>query len=125
MAKYCHHEPTTASSPAVSGTLRAKGNQVDRVPGNLGDLLYADSTQARVSEEEWIALVRAIAAGDQRALRALYERTHRLVFTFLARLLDDRRSAEELTVDTFHAVWRGAAGYDPADGSVLGWIMSA
>lgn len=71
-----------------------------------------------------MALVRAMGAGDQRALRALYERTHRLVFTFLARLLNDRRSAEELTVDTFHAVWRRAAKYDPAGGPVLGWIMN-
>jgi RNA polymerase sigma-70 factor (ECF subfamily) len=65
-----------------------------------------------------------MAAGDQRALRALYERTHRLVFTFLARLLNDRESAEELTVDTFHAVWTRAAQYDPAGGPVLGWIMN-
>jgi RNA polymerase sigma-70 factor (ECF subfamily) len=65
-----------------------------------------------------------MAAGDQRALRVLYERTHRLVFTFLTRLLNDRRSAEELTVDTFHAVWRRSAKYDPAGGPVLGWIMN-
>jgi RNA polymerase sigma-70 factor, ECF subfamily len=65
-----------------------------------------------------------MATGDQRALRALYERTHRLVFTFLARLLNDRRSAEELTVDTFHAVWCRSAQYDPAGGPVLGWIMN-
>lgn len=71
-----------------------------------------------------MALVRAMAAGDQRALRALYERTHRLVFSFLARLLNDRRSAEEVTVDTFHGVWQRAAQYDPAGGPVLGWIMN-
>jgi len=65
-----------------------------------------------------------MAVGDQRALRALYERAHRLVFTFLARLLNDRQSAEELTVDTFHAVWSRAAKYDPAGGPVLGWIMN-
>lgn len=71
-----------------------------------------------------MALVRAIAAGDQRALRALYDTTHRLVFTFVARLLNDRQSAEELTVDTFHAVWSRAGKYDPAAGPVLGWIMN-
>jgi len=87
-------------------------------------LLYADHTQARVSEDAWVALVRGMAAGDQRALRALYARTHRLVFTFLARLLNDRRSAEELTVDTFHSAWSRAAKYDPAGGPVLGWIMN-
>ena len=108
----------------MKATPRGGGSGADCPPETLGDLLYADHTQARVSEGAWVALVRAMAAGDQRALRALYERTHRLVFTFLARLLDDRRSAEEVTVDTFHAVWRRAARYDPAGGPVLGWIMN-
>ena len=108
----------------MSATQRPKGSGADPAPKTLGDLLYADHTQARVSEDAWVALVRAMAAGDQRALRALYERTHRLVFTFLARLLNDRQAAEELTVDTFHAVWSRAAKYDPAGGPVLGWIMN-
>ena len=101
-----------------------KGNGTDPASRILGELLYADRTQTRISEDVWVALVRAIAGADQRALGALYERTHRLVFTFLVRLLNDRRSAEELTVDTFHAVWCRAAKYDPAGGPVLGWIMS-
>lgn len=108
----------------MSVTREANGSGADHPPQTLGDLLYSDPTQARVPEDAWVALVREMAAGDQRALRALYEGTHRLVFTFLARLLHDRRSAEELTVDTFHAVWRRAARYDPAGGSVLGWIMN-
>jgi RNA polymerase sigma-70 factor, ECF subfamily len=108
----------------VSAAQRAKGRGGDRGPETLGDLLYVDHTRARISEDAWVALVRAMAAGDQRALRVLYERTHRLVFTFLTRLLNDRRSAEELTVDTFHAVWRRSAKYDPAGGPVLGWIMN-
>lgn len=113
-----------ASFRAVSVTLPTEGSPADPAPKTLGDVLYADPTQARLSEDAWVALVQAMAAGDQRALRALYERTHRLVFTFLARLLNDRASAEELTLDTFHAVWSRAAAYDPAGGSVLGWIMN-
>ena len=108
----------------VSVTKRTHGSGADPAPGTLGEVLYADHTKARVSEDAWVALVRAIAARDQRALRFLYESTHRLVFTFLARLVHDRQSAEELTVDTFHAVWCRAADYDPAGGSVLGWIMN-
>lgn len=108
----------------MSAAQPARGSRADCPPETLGDLLYADRTQVRVSEGAWVALVRAMAAGDQRALRALYERTHRLVFTFLARLLNDRLSAEEVTVDTFHAVWQRAAQYDPAGGPVLGWIMN-
>lgn len=108
----------------MSAIQRSQGSGADPARKTLGDLLYADHTQPRVSEDAWVALVQAMAAKDQRALRALYDRTHRLVFTFLARLLNDRESAEELTVDTFHAVWNRAANYDPAGGPVLGWIMN-
>jgi len=114
----------TASCLTVSSAKRTKGSGADPALRTLGDLLYADHTKARVSEDAWVALVRAMAAGDQLALRVLYQRTHRLVFTFLARLLNDRRSAEEVTVDTFHAVWIRSAKYDPAGGPVLGWIMN-
>jgi len=89
----------------------------------LGALLYADEASP-VSEKDWVALIQSIAAGDHRGLRALYERTHRLVFTLIMRITHDRQSAEELTLDTFHEVWRRAAKYDAAGGSVIGWIMN-
>jgi hypothetical protein len=50
-------------------------------PATLGDVLYANS-KAPVPEQEWATLVQSIAKGDQLALHALYERAHRLVFTF-------------------------------------------
>jgi RNA polymerase sigma-70 factor (ECF subfamily) len=90
----------------------------------LGDLLYADSQKHRVPEEEWIELIRSIAAGDQAALRALYERAHRIVFTLTMRISGNRLTAEELTLDVFHDVWRRASTYDPQNGSVLGWVMN-
>lgn len=99
---------------------RKKG---DQSPATLGDVLYAKSKPA-VPEEEWAALVRSIAAGDQLALHALYERAHRMVFTLAMRITSNRETAEELTVDVFHDVWRRAAGYDAANGTVLGWIMN-
>jgi RNA polymerase sigma-70 factor (ECF subfamily) len=87
-------------------------------------LLYADKAKTRIPEQEWVALIRAIAAGDQLALRALYERTHRLVYTLTLRITNSRETAEELTLDVFHDVWRRASHYDAAGGSVLGWIMN-
>lgn len=68
--------------------------------------------------------MRDVAAGDQRALRALVDRSHRIVFTLIMRLTGDRESAEELTLDVFQDVWRRAASYDPANGTVVGWIMN-
>jgi RNA polymerase sigma-70 factor, ECF subfamily len=90
----------------------------------LGALLYADAAKAPVSERDWVVLIQSIAAGDQRGLHALYERTHRLVFTLIMRITNDRQSAEELTLDTFHDVWRRAAKYDASGGSVIGWLMN-
>jgi RNA polymerase sigma-70 factor, ECF subfamily len=92
--------------------------------GTLGDLLYADPAKPRVAESEWRELIEAIAAGDQLALRALYDRTHRLVFTLTLRILGNPASAQEVTIDVFHDVWRRASAYDGTDGSVLGWVMN-
>ena len=45
----------------------------ERSPGTLGEVLYVNSSQPLVSEAEWVALVRSVAAGDQGALHALYK----------------------------------------------------
>jgi RNA polymerase sigma-70 factor (ECF subfamily) len=47
-----------------------------------------------------------------------------MVFTLIMRITANRETAEELTVDVFHDVWRRAARYDPANGTVIGWIMN-
>ena len=90
----------------------------------LGDVLYADKSRLRVSEDEWLQLVRRVAAQDQSALYVLYEQTHRIVFTLIVRIVMNRETAEEVTLDVFHDVWRRASSYDPANGSVSGWIMN-
>ena len=103
-------------------TFRADEDGRDYPAGTLGALLYANPARKPVSEEDWTCLLGAIAAGDQRALRALYDRAHRLVFTLVVRITNDRETAEEVTLDVFHDVWRRAPAYD--GGSVLGWIMN-
>ena len=92
-------------------------------PTTLGEVLYAKSRPA-VTEQDWVKLVQSIATGDQLALHALYERAHRPVFTLLVRITANRETAEELTIDVFHDVWRRASHYDAANGTVLGWIMN-
>ena len=93
-------------------------------PGTLGAVLYARPSKALVSEAEWVTLVRGVAAGDQEALHALYERAHRAVFTLAVRIVRNQETAEEVTLDVFHDVWRGASCYEEATGTVLGWIMN-
>src|SRR5205814_1064430 len=106
----------TQKTPATPGP-------ATRGPATLGDVLYAKS-KAPVPEQDWATLVRSMAAGDQLALHTLYEMAHRMVFTLIMRITANRETAEELTVDVFHDVWRRASRYDPENGTVLGWIMN-
>jgi RNA polymerase sigma-70 factor (ECF subfamily) len=88
-------------------------------PATLGDVLHAKAKPA-VLEQDWAALVQSIAAGDQLALHALYERAHRPVFTLIMRITSNRETAEELTLDVFHDIWRRASLYDAANGTCSG-----
>src|SRR5437868_11119239 len=96
---------------------------MQKLPTTLGDVLYARS-KTPVPEQDWSALVQSIAAADQLALHSLYERAHRIVFTLIMRITANRETAEELTIDVFHDIWRLAPSYDAANGTVLGWIMN-
>jgi RNA polymerase sigma-70 factor (ECF subfamily) len=109
---------------AMGSTGHPADDQRGCAPRSLGDLLYGYQAKPPVSEKEWVALVQSIAGGDQRALHMLYERMHRVVFTLTMRITHNRETAEELTVDVFHDVWRRASLYDAAGGSVVGWIMN-
>jgi RNA polymerase sigma-70 factor, ECF subfamily len=114
----------SAQLPENLGTIKAADATPASGPATLGDVLYAGGSRSVPTEKEWFAFVRSVAAGDETALHALYERAHRLVFTLSVRITGSRESAEEVTLDVFHDVWRRAAAYDPANGTVLGWIMN-
>jgi RNA polymerase sigma-70 factor, ECF subfamily len=104
---------------------RASGqNGIESAAQTLGDVLYADTHQVHVSESEWVELVRRVAAGDQTALHLLFQRTQAIVFTLIVRITKNPATAEELTLDVFHNVWRKASTYDASGGSVVGWIMN-
>ena len=53
-----------------------------------------------------------LLAGDDVAVRALYARFGRPVYTLGLRLLGTREAAEELTQDVFLTAWRKAARFD-------------
>jgi len=108
----------------MSARLGIDEDPVEPAQGTLGHLLYANPQKVRVQEREWLGLIQAVAASDQAALYTLYARTHRIVFTSILRIVKVRETAEELTVDVFHDVWRRAGSYDASGGTVVGWIMN-
>ena len=60
-----------------------------------------------------------LLTGDDDAIRALYARFGRPVFSLGMRLLGSREAAEELARDVFLTAWRKAARFDPARGTPL------
>jgi RNA polymerase sigma-70 factor (ECF subfamily) len=73
------------------------------------------------SEQE---LMRRMIAGQEDAIRALYARFGRPVYTMGFRLLGSAESAEELTQDVFLAAWRKAARFDATRGRLSTWLMA-
>jgi RNA polymerase sigma factor (sigma-70 family) len=68
-------------------------------------------------------LAERFVAGDEFALRDAYERFGRAVFHLATRTLANRDDAEDVTQTTFVAAWLGRETFDPARGSLLGWLL--
>jgi anti-sigma factor ChrR (cupin superfamily) len=93
-------------------------------PKTLGDVLYARRESTSISEAEWRALVRDVAAGHPAALHALYDRSARLVFILAFRIVGSREEAESVVVEVFADVARRAWAYQDESCTVLAWIMN-
>jgi RNA polymerase sigma-70 factor (ECF subfamily) len=60
--------------------------------------------------------------GDETAFIDLYERLSSLVYTIAVRVTRDRRAAEDVTQEVFLAIWQRPLAFDPAKGSLRGWL---
>lgn len=69
-------------------------------------------------------LMEGLRSGNDDAIRTLYARFGRPVFSMGMRLLGSREAAEELTQDVFLTAWRKAARFDPARGRLSTWLMT-
>lgn len=70
------------------------------------------------------AALRACAAGDRSALRALYDREAARMLGVAMRLLRRRALAEEAVQDAFVQIWRKASSFDPSRGDARTWIYA-
>lgn len=83
-----------------------------------------NNMESRNRDQELISVVQKIAHGDQAALAALYDSTHRLAYGLILRVLGDASSAEEVLLDVYTQIWRQAANYDISRGGPLAWLMT-
>jgi len=84
--------------------------------------LFPPTASGPVGDEDAV-LVQRVRQGEEEALQQLHRRYAPLVFHLACRTLD-RAAAEEIVQDTFLAVWRRAADFDPARGSFRTWLVS-
>jgi RNA polymerase sigma-70 factor, ECF subfamily len=69
------------------------------------------------------ALIKAIAASDQPAMRTLYNRHNDRVFRFIIQLVTDAGGAEDVASEVFLDVWSQADRFEGRS-QVLTWILS-
>jgi len=68
-------------------------------------------------------LLIAVAAGEQEALAALYDRTRAAVYALALSILKNTHDAQDVTQDAFVRVWDSAPQYRP-QGSPMAWILT-
>lgn len=75
---------------------------------------------------EDVELLRAHGAGDPHAFARLYDRYDRACFQFIRRLLGPAHTeaAEDLHQETWIAVSKNAAAFDPAKASFAAWLFT-
>ena len=67
-------------------------------------------------------LIRLIAQSHEQALAQLYDRYNRLIFSLALAIVNDRGTAEEITLDVFMRVWQKAGTYRTEQAKVTTWL---
>jgi RNA polymerase sigma-70 factor, ECF subfamily len=78
----------------------------------------------RAPESEDEALVRRMAAGEEQALGALYDRWHAVVHGVVSRMLRQPDDVEDVVEEAFWQAWRQAARFDATRGAVQTWLLT-
>src|SRR5436309_2735946 len=96
----------------------AIGPQRRRVISTAAVAANCDSaSEPRAARPDWSGLVRRAGGGDQAALAQLYDETSHLVFGLALRILGDRDTAEDVSIEVYAQAWREAKSYDPRRGT--------
>jgi RNA polymerase sigma-70 factor, ECF subfamily len=68
-------------------------------------------------------VIQRVRRADARAFEIIYERHSAAAFSLAYRMMGTRAGAEDVTQEAFLSMWRSAARYDQARGSVRTWVL--
>src|SRR5258708_30522625 len=77
----------------------AAQQMVRPLAGTLGAVLYGNPPHPLILEKDWVSLLRSVAAKDQLALHALYERVQGAVHALAERIAGSQQIAEQITLE--------------------------
>jgi len=63
-----------------------------------------------------------VVAGDDTALREVYDQYSSFVYGLAVRVIGDTRAAEDVSQEVFVSFWERPAAFDPARGSLRTWL---
>jgi RNA polymerase sigma-70 factor (ECF subfamily) len=81
--------------------------------------MKSSADYSKIDDERLIGL---ILQSQEQALAQLYDRYHRLIFSLALAIVNDRGTAEEITLDVFMRVWQKAGTYRADQAKVSTWL---
>lgn len=86
--------------------------------------MTADTNQNVADHAQDAALIERIQSGDRTAFMAFYDRFSPLLFSVAARVLGDRKEAEDVLQEIMLVIWNKSGEYNPQLGSLSSWAVA-
>jgi RNA polymerase sigma-70 factor, ECF subfamily len=74
------------------------------------------------SEKLLCSLLDAVASGDRKAFRTLYDKSAPVLFAICVRLTRDRDLAQDVLQEAMTRIWRKAQLFDASKGNAMAWM---
>jgi RNA polymerase sigma-70 factor (ECF subfamily) len=81
-----------------------------------GHLVFAESN------ESLCRLLEAVASGDHKAFRSIYDKSVPVLFGICVRLMRDRGLAEDVLQEAMTRIWHKAHLFDASKGNAMAWM---
>jgi RNA polymerase sigma-70 factor (ECF subfamily) len=74
------------------------------------------------SEKRLCSLLDAVASGDRKAFRTLYDKSAPVLFAICVRLMRERDLAQDVLQKAMTRIWRKANLFDASKGNAMAWM---